>query len=54
MFCWPGTVWSYYDNVTVAGRYNGYLVGWVDRTWTTYPFACPTLQYHTQLKRTLN
>jgi len=54
VFCWPGTVWSYYDNVTAAGRYNGYLVGWVDRTWTTYPFACPTLHFHTQLKRTLN
>ena len=53
-FCWPGTVWSYYDNVTASGRYNGWLYGWVDNTYTTYPFACPTLHFKTELRRTLN
>ena len=53
-FCWPGVVWSYYDNVTASGRYNGWLYGWVDSTWTTYPFACPTLHFKTELRRTLN
>lgn len=51
-FCWPGTVWNYYDNVEVRGWYNGTLGGSVARTWTTYPFACPTLHYHQQLRRT--
>lgn len=50
-FCWPGTVWSYYDNVTAQGKSDGWLYGWVDGTWTTYPFACPTLHFHTELKR---
>jgi hypothetical protein len=53
-FCWPGVVWSYYDNVTATGRYNGWLHGWVDGTSTSYPFACPTLHFHTELRRTLN
>jgi hypothetical protein len=51
-FCWPGTVWNYYDNVEVRGWYNGTLGGSVYRTWTTYPFACPTLHWHQQLVRT--
>jgi hypothetical protein len=50
-FCWPGTVWSHYDNVTARGTSDGSLIGWVDSTWTTYPFACPTLHFHTQLVR---
>lgn len=50
-FCWPGTVWNYYDNVSVKGTATNGLSGWVDSTWTTYPFACPTLHYHTQLTR---
>lgn len=50
-FCWPGTVWSFYDNVTVQGQSNGTLAGWTDATWSTYPFACPNLHFHTELKR---
>lgn len=50
-FCWPGTVWSYYDDVRVRGRADGWLLGAVVGTWTTYPFLCPTLHYHTELRR---
>ena len=50
-FCWPGTVWNYYDDVTVQGTATNGLSGWVSSTWTTYPFACPTLHYRTQLTR---
>lgn len=50
-FCWPGTVWNYYDDVSVQGTKSNGLSGWVTSTYTTYPFACPTLHYKTQLTR---
>jgi hypothetical protein len=48
-FCWPGTVWNYYDNQYVQGTAGGARSGSYTNTWTTYPFACPTLHFHTQL-----
>jgi hypothetical protein len=54
VFCWPGVVWTSYDNVTAVGRYNGSLQGWVDSTSYSVPAACPTLHYHAELRRTLN
>jgi hypothetical protein len=53
-FCWPGTVWSVYDNVRAQGRWDGWLLGSVTNTYTTYPFACPTLHWHSELRRTQN
>ena len=53
-FCWPGVVWSYYDNVRAQGRWDGWLLGSVTNTYTTYPFACPTLHWNAELRRTQN
>ena len=53
-FCWPGVVWSVYDNVRAEGRWDGWLFGSVDNTYTTYPFACPTLHWNAELRRTQN
>jgi|GEM_PF-4635138 len=50
-FCWPGDVFSYYNNVTVQGTYNNGLSGWVDSTYSTYPIGCPHLHYNTELHR---
>ena len=52
-FC-VGIVRSVYDNVRAQGRYDGWLLGSVDNTYTTYPFACPTLHWHSELSRTQN
>lgn len=49
IFCWPDTVWNYYSGQHVDGWYNGSRSGGYSSTWTTYPFACPTLHFHTQL-----
>lgn len=51
-FCWPGTVWNYYSDVVVRGRNDGSIGSSLNDTWTTYPFACPTLHYHSELKKT--
>ena len=50
-FCWPGVVWTYDRDVEVRGWYNGGLGGSVGSTWTSYPFACPTLHWKQFLVR---
>jgi hypothetical protein len=50
-FCWPGTVWNYNYDVEVRAWYNGTLGGSVGSTYTTYPFACPTLHWKQYLVR---
>lgn len=49
-FC-AGTVTTSYNNVTAQGKYSGTLVGWVDGTSTSYPALCPSLHYHTEIRR---
>ena len=39
-------------NVELRVWYNSTLGGSVARIWTTYSFACPTLHYHQELRRT--
>lgn len=44
LFCWPGTVWVYYNNVYVFRSYAAFS-GWVDSTSTQNVFACPPLHW---------
>lgn len=50
-FCWPGDVFTYYNNVTVRGTATNGLSGWYDATWTDSPIGCPPLHFHTELRR---
>lgn len=50
-FCWPGDVFTYYNNVTVQGTATNGLSGWYDATWTDSPIGCPPLHFHTELRR---
>jgi hypothetical protein len=43
-FCWPGTVWVYYNNVYVFRSYAAFS-GWVDSTFEQNVFACPPLHW---------
>lgn len=47
-FCWPYTSNTHFRGVTVQGRYNGYLYGWVDNWWWN---ACLPFSFHSQLVR---
>jgi hypothetical protein len=44
LFCWPGTVWVYYNNVYVFRSYAAFS-GWVDSTYSQNVFACPPLHW---------
>ena len=52
LFCWPGTVWSYYDDVKVTGKKDGSMASSTRATWTTYPAGCPPLHVHSELRKT--
>ena len=47
-FCWPYTSNTHYRGVSVQGRYDGYLFGWVD-SWSWN--ACLPFSFHSQLVR---
>ena len=44
LFCWPGTVWVYYNGVHVFRSYAAFS-GWVDSTFEQNVFACPPLHW---------
>jgi hypothetical protein len=48
LFCWPGTVWVYYNGVHVFRSYAAFS-GWVDSTYEQNVFACPPLHWNGSL-----
>lgn len=46
-----GTVHTYHNGVYTKDTKTGGLSGGYSSTYTTYPLVCPTLHFHTQLKR---
>ena len=48
LFCWPGTVWVYYNGVHVFRSYAAFS-GWVDSTFEQNVFACPPLHWNGSL-----
>jgi len=43
-FCWPGTVWVYYNAVAVFRSAYAYS-GWVNSTYEQNAALCPSLHY---------
>lgn len=50
-FCWPSTVYSYYRDIAVAGRWDGGIVGSVGGVSHAGNGGCAPLYDHWELKR---